>query len=124
METPRSRFAIREPKTLKSIAYERTSSSLLLECPSFCGPTWCEPGAVVIDVGVNRISRSSIKERFPAGWGCGFRFDSANCLENNTQSRRGRAYDNCHADAEHSKSCRALRITKKTFLDATDPNLT
>ena len=60
-----------------------------------------KPGAVVIDVGVNRVPDPAAQGRLAPGGRRGFRRRPARRRQDHAQSRRRRADDHRHADAKH-----------------------
>ena len=69
--------------------------------PWFVKADMVKPGAVVIDVGVNRIPDSDGQRRQPAGRGRGLCRRAAHRRTHHSQSRRGGSDDHRHADAKH-----------------------
>jgi len=68
----------------------------------FITPDMVKKGAVVIDVGINRIDDATTKKRHPPCWRCRLRGRFSSGISNDTGSRRRRPHDHCHATKKHA----------------------
>ena len=78
--------------------------------PEMVKADWVKPGAVVIDVGINRVEDASKKSGYRLTGDVAYRRSRARVLRHHPRPRRRRPDDHRHADEEHAAGRTAVEM--------------
>ena len=78
--------------------------------PEMVKADWVKPGAVVIDVGINRVEDADQEIRLPPHRRCRVRRSGPALFRDHSRPRRRGSHDHRHADEEHAASGAAVGL--------------